>query len=85
MSKRKKFSFAIGGPDDRQSDAWRIIVHGNDFYTIGKLVPVAHLSSIKRRKKRKINLGNVQIGGGAPVVAQSMTNTTMTMATQRNG
>ncbi len=36
---------------------------------------MTHLSSIKRRKTRKINLGNVQIGGGAPVVVQSMTNT----------
>ena len=35
---------------------------------IGKLVPVEHLSSRKKRKTRKINLGNVQIGGGAPVV-----------------
>jgi (E)-4-hydroxy-3-methylbut-2-enyl-diphosphate synthase len=42
---------------------------------IGKLVPVEHLSSRKKRKTRKINLGNVQIGGGAPVVVQSMTNT----------
>jgi (E)-4-hydroxy-3-methylbut-2-enyl-diphosphate synthase len=42
---------------------------------IGKLVPVEHLSSIKKRKTRKINLGNVQIGGGAPVIVQSMTNT----------
>ena len=42
---------------------------------IGKLAPVAHLSSIKRRKTKKINLGNVQIGGGAPVAVQSMTNT----------
>ncbi|MEI6609615.1 MAG: flavodoxin-dependent (E)-4-hydroxy-3-methylbut-2-enyl-diphosphate synthase [Deltaproteobacteria bacterium] len=36
---------------------------------------MAHLSSIKRRKTREISLGNVQIGGGAPVVVQSMTNT----------
>jgi len=36
---------------------------------------VAHLSSKKRRKTRKISLGNVQIGGGAPAVVQSMTNT----------
>ena len=36
---------------------------------------LAHLSSIKKRKTKKINLGNVQIGGGAPVVVQSMTNT----------
>ena len=36
---------------------------------------MAHLSSIMRRKTRKISLGNVQIGGGAPVVVQSMTNT----------
>jgi len=28
---------------------------------IGKLVPVEHLSSIKKRKTKKINLGNVQI------------------------
>jgi (E)-4-hydroxy-3-methylbut-2-enyl-diphosphate synthase len=42
---------------------------------IGKLVPLEHLSSIKKRKTKKINLGNVQIGGGAPVVVQSMTNT----------
>ena len=34
-----------------------------------------HLSLIKKRKTRKINLGNMQIGGGAPVVVQSMTNT----------
>jgi (E)-4-hydroxy-3-methylbut-2-enyl-diphosphate synthase len=42
---------------------------------IGKLVHLEHLSSIKRRKTKKINLGNVQIGGGAPVAVQSMTNT----------
>ena len=42
---------------------------------IGKLIAVAHLSTIKRRKTRKISLGNVQIGGGASVVVQSMTNT----------
>ncbi|KQC10229.1 MAG: 4-hydroxy-3-methylbut-2-en-1-yl diphosphate synthase [Smithella sp. SDB] len=34
-----------------------------------------HLSSVKRRKTKKINLGYVQIGGNAPVVVQSMTNT----------
>jgi len=42
---------------------------------IGKLMHLEHLSSIKKRKTRKINLGDVQIGGGAPVVVQSMTNT----------
>jgi (E)-4-hydroxy-3-methylbut-2-enyl-diphosphate synthase len=42
---------------------------------IGKLAPVEHLSLIKKRKTRKINLGNVQIGGRAPVIVQSMTNT----------
>jgi len=31
--------------------------------------------SRKRRKTRQINLGQVKIGGGAPVVVQSMTNT----------
>jgi len=36
---------------------------------------VEHLSSIKRRKTKKINLDYVQIGGDAPVVVQSMTNT----------
>ena len=34
-----------------------------------------NLSSIKRRKTKKINLGLVQIGGDAPIVVQSMTNT----------
>ena len=34
-----------------------------------------YLSSIKRRKTRQINLGGVPIGGNAPVVVQSMTNT----------
>ena len=42
---------------------------------IGKLVSVEHLSTIKKRKTRKIYLGNVQIGGEAPVIVQSMTNT----------
>jgi len=36
---------------------------------------VEHLSSVKRRKTKKINLDYVQIGGNAPVVVQSMTNT----------
>jgi (E)-4-hydroxy-3-methylbut-2-enyl-diphosphate synthase len=36
---------------------------------------VQHLSLIKRRKTKKINLDNVPIGGDAPVVVQSMTNT----------
>jgi (E)-4-hydroxy-3-methylbut-2-enyl-diphosphate synthase len=34
-----------------------------------------HLSLIKRRKTKKINLDNVPIGGDAPIVVQSMTNT----------
>ena len=34
-----------------------------------------HLSLIKRRKTKKINLDSVPIGGNAPVVVQSMTNT----------
>jgi (E)-4-hydroxy-3-methylbut-2-enyl-diphosphate synthase len=36
---------------------------------------VEHRSLIKRRKTKKINLDNVSIGGDAPVVVQSMTNT----------
>jgi (E)-4-hydroxy-3-methylbut-2-enyl-diphosphate synthase len=36
---------------------------------------VEHLSFIKRRKAKKINLDNVPIGGDAPIVVQSMTNT----------
>jgi (E)-4-hydroxy-3-methylbut-2-enyl-diphosphate synthase len=36
---------------------------------------VEHLSLIKRRKTKKINLDSVPIGGDAPVVVQSMTNT----------
>ena len=34
-----------------------------------------HVSLIKRRKTKKINLDSVPIGGDAPVVVQSMTNT----------
>ncbi|MBU4257022.1 flavodoxin-dependent (E)-4-hydroxy-3-methylbut-2-enyl-diphosphate synthase, partial [Patescibacteria group bacterium] len=30
---------------------------------------------IKRRKTKKIKIGNLHIGGGAPIVVQSMTNT----------
>jgi (E)-4-hydroxy-3-methylbut-2-enyl-diphosphate synthase len=36
---------------------------------------VEHVSLIKRRKTKKINLDSVPIGGDAPVVVQSMTNT----------
>jgi (E)-4-hydroxy-3-methylbut-2-enyl-diphosphate synthase len=36
---------------------------------------VEHLSLIKRKKTKKINLDGVSIGGDAPVVVQSMTNT----------
>jgi (E)-4-hydroxy-3-methylbut-2-enyl-diphosphate synthase len=36
---------------------------------------VEHLSSIKRKRTKKINLDHVEIGGNAPVVVQSMTNT----------
>jgi (E)-4-hydroxy-3-methylbut-2-enyl-diphosphate synthase len=42
---------------------------------IEKLTLVEHLSSIKRKRTKKINLDDVQIGGDAPVVVQSMTNT----------
>ena len=33
---------------------------------------------IKRRKTRKIKVGNVEIGGDAPISVQSMTNTLTT-------
>jgi (E)-4-hydroxy-3-methylbut-2-enyl-diphosphate synthase len=36
---------------------------------------VEHVSLIKRRKTKKINLDSVPIGGDAPIVVQSMTNT----------
>ena len=36
---------------------------------------VEHLSLIRRRKSKKINLGDVPIGGDSPIVVQSMTNT----------
>lgn len=42
---------------------------------IEKLTFVEYLSSIKRKKTKKINLDNIQIGGDAPIVVQSMTNT----------
>jgi (E)-4-hydroxy-3-methylbut-2-enyl-diphosphate synthase len=38
-------------------------------------VPLEHLSLIKRRKTKKIYLDGVPIGGDAPIVVQSMTNT----------
>ncbi|OYX98916.1 MAG: hypothetical protein B7Y78_00840, partial [Caulobacter sp. 35-67-4] len=31
--------------------------------------------SIERRKSRKIRVGNVEVGGDAPITVQSMTNT----------
>jgi len=36
---------------------------------------VENLSLIKRRKTKKINIGTVSVGGDAPIVVQSMTNT----------
>lgn len=41
---------------------------------IRKLAPMEHISN-KRRKTKQINLGSVKIGGDAPVLVQSMTNT----------
>ena len=34
-----------------------------------------HVSPIKRRQSRQIHVGNVPVGGGAPISVQSMTNT----------
>ena len=34
-----------------------------------------HESPIKRRKSRQIMVGNVPVGGDAPIAVQSMTNT----------
>jgi len=36
---------------------------------------VENLSLIRRRKTKKINIGTVSVGGDAPIVVQSMTNT----------
>jgi (E)-4-hydroxy-3-methylbut-2-enyl-diphosphate synthase len=36
---------------------------------------VAHISSIPRRKTYGVRVGKIMVGGGAPVVVQSMTNT----------
>ena len=33
---------------------------------------------IKRKKTKKIKVGNVEVGGGAPISVQSMTNTLTT-------
>ena len=38
-------------------------------------VPLLPLSHMKRRVSRQINIGGVKVGGEAPVVVQSMTNT----------
>ena len=37
-----------------------------------------HISPIKRRVSRKIWVGNVPVGGDAPIAVQSMTNTETT-------
>jgi len=42
---------------------------------VSELAFVKNLSFIRRRKTKKINLGSVPIGGDAPIVVQSMTNT----------
>jgi (E)-4-hydroxy-3-methylbut-2-enyl-diphosphate synthase len=39
------------------------------------MTTVESLSLIRRRKSKKINLGDVPIGGDSPIVVQSMTNT----------
>ncbi len=36
---------------------------------------VAHISSIPRKKTYGVRVGKIMVGGGAPVVVQSMTNT----------
>ena len=33
------------------------------------------MRSIQRRDSKKVMVGDVQVGGGAPIVVQSMTNT----------
>jgi (E)-4-hydroxy-3-methylbut-2-enyl-diphosphate synthase len=39
------------------------------------MATVNHISFIKRRKTKKINLGILPVGGDSPIVVQSMTNT----------
>ena len=39
------------------------------------MATVEYLSLIRRRKSKKINLGDVTIGGDSPIAVQSMTNT----------
>jgi (E)-4-hydroxy-3-methylbut-2-enyl-diphosphate synthase len=41
----------------------------------GKMATVEHSSFIRRKKTKQIHLGGVAIGGDAPVIVQSMTNT----------
>jgi (E)-4-hydroxy-3-methylbut-2-enyl-diphosphate synthase len=39
------------------------------------MAPVEYSDLIKRKKTKKINIGTVSVGGDAPIVVQSMTNT----------
>lgn len=43
-----------------------------------KLMSIRPFRDIKRKKTKKIKVGKVEIGGGAPISVQSMTNTLTT-------
>ena len=45
---------------------------------INKLMSIRPFRDIKRRKTKKIKVGEVEIGGDAPISVQSMTNTLTT-------
>ena len=43
-----------------------------------KLMSIRPFRDIKRRKTKKIKVGNIEVGGDAPISVQSMTNTLTT-------
>ena len=43
-----------------------------------KSMSVRPFRDIKRRKTKKIKVGNIEVGGNAPISVQSMTNTLTT-------
>ena len=65
-----------GTPLVRISEAGAAAGNGANGTPLSPAAPfVAHVSSIPRTKTYGVRVGKIMVGGGAPVVVQSMTNT----------
>jgi (E)-4-hydroxy-3-methylbut-2-enyl-diphosphate synthase len=64
-----------GTPLVRISESGAAADNGAGFAPAGVTSFVAHVSSIPRKKTYGVRVGKIIVGGGAPVVVQSMTNT----------